>query len=209
MQAAGTLTLLLPDIDASRRPVQQLGDDRHALALDQHRRLLPGAFASHDGYEVNCEGDSLFVAFSSASEAVAAAEQAQRALALHSWPDSLPVRVRIGIHTGQPALAPPKYVDVDVHQEARVMAAAHGGQVLVTETTRASNGARFVFVDMGEHGLKDTPVPVRRHQLEVAGLESEFSGRVQAAMRGEGGRGLCGRDSRAPRSSCSRWLWWP
>ena len=208
MQSAGTLTLLFSDIDASPRLVQQLCDDRYALALDQHCRLLPGAFAFHDGCEVNCEGDSLFVAFSSASEAVAAAEQAQRALANHSRPDSLPVRVRIGIQTGQPALAPPKYVGLDVHQEARVMAAAHGGQVLVTETTGASNGARFVFVDTGEH---------RTERHSRSGSSSSARGsrfgvrvlRLRAGRDGRRRRGLCGRDSRAPRSSCSRWLWWP
>src|SRR5262245_7643829 len=125
MQPAGTITLLFTDIEASTRLLQQLGTDRYALALDEHRRILRAAFAAHDGYEVNYEGDSFFVAFSSASAALTAATEAQRALAAHSWPDALPLHVRIGIHTGRPKAEPPKYVGLDVHWAARVMAAAH------------------------------------------------------------------------------------
>jgi len=174
VQPAGDVTLLFTDIEASTRLLQQLGDERYALALDEHRRLLRAAFAAHDGYEVNCEGDSFFVAFPSADGAVAAAEQAQRGLARYRWPDALPVRVRMGIHSGRPMPAPPKYVGLDVHCAARVMAAAHGGQVVVTAATHELNDSRFGFRDLGEHELKDIPAPTHLYQLEAEGLESEF-----------------------------------
>jgi predicted ATPase len=126
---------------------------------------------------VNYEGDSFFVAFPSASLAVSAAAEAQRALAAQRWPDALPLRVRIGIHTGTPTPAPPKYVGLDVHQAARVMAAAHGGQVLVTQTTRDLNdspGSRTAFRDLGEHELRDIPSPTHLYQLDLDGLETDF-----------------------------------
>jgi predicted ATPase/class 3 adenylate cyclase len=174
MQPSGNVTLLFTDIEASTRLLQQLGDERYALALDEHRQLLRAAFATHDGYEVNCEGDSFFFAFPSADGAVAAAERAQRGLARYRWPDALPVRVRMGIHSGRPMPAPPKYVGLDVHCAARVMAAAHGGQVVVTAATRELNDSRFGFRDLGEHELKDIPAPTHLFQLEAEGLESEF-----------------------------------
>ena len=130
------------------------------------------AFDAHDGYEVNCEGDTFFVAFDSAAGAVAAAEAAQRALVAHTWSDAPPVRVRMGIQTGQPKPAPPKYVGLDVHQAARVMTAAHGGQVLVTEATRKISSPHG-FRDLGEHELKDIPEPTHLYQPDVDGLEWE------------------------------------
>jgi len=177
VQPSGNVTLLFSDIEASTRLLQQLGTDRYAVALEQYRRLLREAFSSHDGYEVNYEGDSFFVAFPSASLAVSAAAEAQRALAAQRWPDALPLRVRIGIHTGTPTPAPPKYVGLDVHQAARVMAAAHGGQVLVTQTTRDLNdspGSRTAFRDLGEHELRDIPSPTHLYQLDLDGLETDF-----------------------------------
>jgi predicted ATPase/class 3 adenylate cyclase len=174
MQPHGTVTMLFSDIEASTRLLHQLGTDRYSLALDEHRRLLRAAFAAHDGYEVACEGDSFFVAFPSASGAVAAAEEAQRALAGHRWPDALPVRVRIGIHTGHPKPTPPQYVGLDVHWAARVMAAAHGGQVLVTGATRQLHPSAVSFRDLGEHELKDIPATTRLFQLEADGLPMDF-----------------------------------
>ena len=174
MQPAGTVTLLFSDIEASTRLLQRLGNERYALALEDHRNLLRAAFAAHHGYEVNCEGDSFFVAFPSAAGALAAAHAAQLALSGHSWPDAQPLRVRIGIHSGEPTLEPPKYVGLDVHRAALVMDAGHGGQVLVTAATRELVDTRFGFRDLGEHDLKDIPAPVHLYQLEAEGLESEF-----------------------------------
>jgi predicted ATPase/class 3 adenylate cyclase len=173
-QPAGDVSLLFSDIEAPTRLLRLLGNDRYTLGLEQHRQILRQAFAAYQGYEVNCEGDSFFVAFPSATGAVAAAADAQRALAQHNWADGLPVRVRIGIHTGQPTPAPPKYVGLDVHRAARVMSAAHGGQVLVTASTRELNDSRFSFRDLGEHALKDIPTSTHLYQLEADGLESDF-----------------------------------
>src|SRR5437764_5121471 len=123
IQPSGTVTLLFTDIEDSTRLLQMLGTDRYAVALEDHRRLLRTAFAEHGGYEVDCEGDSFFVAFASATEALTAAEAVQRALDGHDWPEELKVRVRIGLHTGEPQVAAPRYVGLDVHVAARVMGA--------------------------------------------------------------------------------------
>ena len=170
-QPSGTVSLLFSDIEGSTRLLAELGEERYAAALDQHRMLLRAAFARHDGYEVDGEGDAFFVAFASASQAVAAAGEAQRALAEHDWPDGQALRVRMGVHTGEPLLAPPKYVGMDVHRAARIMAAAHGGQVLVSAATAAlldsssSEPQSPVLRDLGEHRFKDLAVAERVFQL--------------------------------------------
>jgi predicted ATPase/class 3 adenylate cyclase len=161
-QPTGTVTLLFTDIEGSTRLLQELGRDRYAEALELHRRLLRQAFDGHDGYEVDCEGDAFFVAFASAEDAVAAAAAAQRALAEAAWPGGFQFRVRMGLHTGEPLAASPKYVGIDVHKAARIMAAAHGGQVLLSETTRRLVGRPVV--DLGRHRLKDLPTPLRLFQ---------------------------------------------
>ena len=134
-QPTGTVTLLFTDIEGSTQLLRRLGTERYAQALDLHRRLLREAFNRHGGYEVDCEGDAFFVAFASAQAAVAAAAEAQQALEAASWADEGEIRVRMGVHTGEPLAAPPKYVGIDVHCAARVMAAAHGGQVVLTQAT--------------------------------------------------------------------------
>jgi class 3 adenylate cyclase len=177
-QPAGTVTFLFSDIENSTRLLQALGTDAYADVLDRHRLLLRQAFAAHGGYEVDCEGDQFIVAFQHAGEALAAAVDAQRLLAGEAWPGGRELRVRIGVHTGEPLLAPPKYVGLDVHRAARLMAAAHGGQILVSHATRevcagdlpAGVGLR----DLGEHQLKDLPSPERLYQLAVDGLRTEF-----------------------------------
>ena len=100
--------------------------------MAEHCRLLRAAFGRHLGYEVDYEGDAFIVAFQRAGEALAAAGEAQDALAAHNWPVGHELRVRMGIHTGEPMLAPPKYVGLDVHKAARIMASGHGGQVLMS-----------------------------------------------------------------------------
>jgi predicted ATPase/class 3 adenylate cyclase len=163
-QPSGTVTFLLSDIEGSTKLLAELGTDRYARALDDHRRLLREAFDRHGGYEVDYEGDAFVVAFQSAEEALAAAVEAQRALAVHDWGDAPEIRVRIGIHSGEPLLAAPKYVGLDVHTTARIMAAAHGGQVLVSAATAALAGGDGLR-DLGEHRLKDIPEPVALFQL--------------------------------------------
>jgi predicted ATPase/class 3 adenylate cyclase len=174
-QPLGTVSLLFTDIEGSTQLLQRVGTKRYALLLDRHRRLLREAFAAHGGYEVDCEGDAFFVAFPSAAGAIDAAATAQRALASEAWPDDATVRVRVGVHTGEPLAAPPKYVGIDVHRAARIMSAAHGGQVLVSDTTRELlRDAGFRLRDLGEHRLKDLLEPIRLFQLEIDGLRTEF-----------------------------------
>jgi predicted ATPase/class 3 adenylate cyclase len=162
-QPTGTVTLLFSDVEGSTRVLQRLGRERYAEALAVHRGLLREAFERHRGYEVDYEGDSFFVAFADAEAAVAAAAEAQEALARVEWPEGERFLVRMGVHTGEPAAEPPKYVGLDVHLAARIMAAGHGGQVLLSETTYGLAGRRAA--DLGEHRLKDFDEPVRLYQL--------------------------------------------
>ncbi len=153
---SGTVTFLFTDIEGSTRLLQQLGD-RYPEALLEHRRLLRGAFRQRHGVEVDTQGDAFFYAFPRASDAVAAASDAQVALADGD------VRVRMGVHTGEPFLTGEGYVGMDVHRAARICSAAHGGQVVLSDAT-----ARLVDVDMhdlGEHRLKDLSAPQHLYQL--------------------------------------------
>jgi predicted ATPase len=156
-QPTGSVTLVFTDIEGSTRLLHELGAEAYRDALAEHRRLVREAFAS--GYEVDEEGDAFFYAFPTAASAVAAVEQAMRVL------DGGPIRIRVGVHTGEPVLDPPKYVGLDVHRAARVMAAGHGGQVLVSESTRALLEDGMFVRDLGEHRLKDLSRPQRLYQL--------------------------------------------
>jgi len=154
----GTVTFLFTDIEGSTRLLDELGDG-YADVLADHHRKIRGAIESHAGVEVDTQGDAFFVAFRRASDAVAAAAAAQEALA-----DGV-VRVRMGIHTGEPTLAGDGYIGMDVHRAARVMSAGHGGQVLVSQTTRDLLDAAFDLRDLGEHRLKDLSAPQRLFQF--------------------------------------------
>jgi predicted ATPase/class 3 adenylate cyclase len=170
---SGTVTLLFTDIEGSTKLLQRSGE-LYAELLADHRRMLRAAFDSHDGYEVDTEGDAFFVVFRSANDAAAAAVAAQKALAGHSWPDGNEVRVRMGLHTGEPRLVDRAYVGLDVHRAARVMGAGHGGQILLSHSTRNQVGDDWPLLDLGEHRLKDLLQPERLFQLVVEGLPSEF-----------------------------------
>src|SRR5215218_10530542 len=169
----GTITLLFTDIEGSTRLLQRAGD-AYAGLLAEHRRLLGDAFCRHGGIVVDSEGDAFFVAFASARDAVAGAADAQRTLAAHEWPDEHEIRVRMGLHTGEPRVVEGRYVGLDVHHAARVMAAGHGGQVVVSEATRALLEDGTPLRDLGEHRLKDLSRPQRLYQLELDGLPGEF-----------------------------------
>jgi predicted ATPase/class 3 adenylate cyclase len=177
-QPQGTVSLLFSDIEASTMLLRELGLERYAEGLETHRRLLREAFERHGGYEVDSEGDAFFVAFHDVREAVAAAAEAQRAVANHEWPDGHAFRLRMGIHTGEPLAVPPKYVGLDVHKAARIMAAGHGGQVLLSEATqklvRSDLPEGVALGDLGEHRLKDLLRPEPLAQLVIEGLWSEF-----------------------------------
>src|SRR5918997_3488417 len=133
---SGTVTLLFTDIEGSTQLLRRLGD-AYAGVLAEHQRLLREAFAAHGGREVDTQGDAFFVAFPSARAAVEAAVAAQRALAAHPWPDGATVRVRMGLHTGEPSSTGGRYVGLAVHRAARVGSAAHGGQGLLSAATEA------------------------------------------------------------------------
>jgi predicted ATPase/class 3 adenylate cyclase len=152
----GTVTFLFTDIEGSTRLLQELGDG-YADVLAEHRRVLREAWRQHDGVEVDTQGDAFFVAFSRATNAVSAAAHAQRTLAAG------PVRVRIGLHTGEPAQDEEGYVGFDVHRAARIAAAGHGGQVLLSQATADLAGAEVR--DLGLHRLKDLSAPERIFQL--------------------------------------------
>jgi class 3 adenylate cyclase len=170
--AAGTVTLLFSDIEGSTRLLRRSGEAYPEL-LERHRTLLREAFERHGGRVLGAEGDEFFVAFESAAAAAAAAADGQRALAGHDWPDGDAIRVRMGLHTGEPRLVDGGYVGLDVHHAARVMAAGHGGQVLVSHATRSLLGD-VELRDLGEHLLKDLAGPQRLYQLELDGLPGDF-----------------------------------
>ena len=157
---SGTVTFLFTDIEGSTRLLHELGD-AYAEALAEHRRTLREAFQRHGGVEVDTQGDAFFVAFARATDALAAAAGGQEALA------SGPVKVRMGLHTGEPLVTEEGYVGIDVHRAARIAAAGHGAQVLVSQTTRDLAGTNDL-VDLGEHRLKDLSAPERLYQLGSA-----------------------------------------
>src|SRR5439155_27104419 len=153
----GTVTFLFTDIEGSTKLLHELGSIAYADALAEHRREVRSAFARHGGVEVDTQGDAFFVAFPTAPGAVAAATEAQDALAKG------PIRVRIGVHTGTPHLTDEGYVGPDIHKGARIAAAGHGGQVLLSRETREL--VDVDALDLGEHRVKDFDDPVWIYQL--------------------------------------------
>jgi predicted ATPase len=151
----GTVTFLFTDVEGSTRLLNELGAVRYAAALAEHRSLLREAFGRHGGVEVDTQGDAFFVAFHTAPGALEAAREAQQALS---------VAVRMGIHTGTPLVTPEGYVGTDVHRAARIAAAGHGGQVLISAATAALLEG-VPLRDLGEHRLKDLSAPERLFQL--------------------------------------------
>jgi YVTN family beta-propeller protein len=173
----GTVTFLFTDIEGSTQLLQQMRNEYPEI-LAAHRRILRGAFAEHGGHEVDALGDAVFFVFRRAHDAVLAAADAQRALAAYEWPGGVRVRVRMGLHTGEPELAEGGYLGLGVHRGARIAAAGHGDQVLLSQATRAvledDELPDIELRDLGEHDLRDFDRPVRLHQLTIAGLPSEF-----------------------------------
>ena len=173
----GTTTLLFTDIEGSTRLLQRLGK-RYAEVLAACRQLLRAAFQQYHGHEVDTQGDAFFVVFARATDAVAAAVAAQRALVNHPWPVGVAVRVRMGLHTGEPHLLSEGYVGLDTHLAARIMSAGHGGQVLLSQTTRElvehTLPEGVSLRDLGEHQLKDLPHPTHLFQLVIEGVVADF-----------------------------------
>ena len=154
----GTVTFLFTDVEGSTRLLHEHGAG-YADLLAEHRRLLRDVFVRYEGFEVDTQGDAFFVAFGRPSDAAAAATEAQEALAGGH------VQVRIGVHTGEPIVTDEGYVGIDVHRAARLMSAAHGGQVIVSERARSFLGAEPILIDLGLHRLKDLGEPERLYQL--------------------------------------------
>ncbi len=159
---SGTVTFLFTDIEGSTQLLNQLGGDRYAEILAEHERLLRAAFAAHQGRVVDTQGDSFFVAFRTAAHAVAAAVDAQRDLTAERWTHGGAVRVRMGLHTGEPRMGEQRYVGIGVHRAARIGAAGHGGQVLLSSTTRELAEEDLPpgvsIRDLGERRLKPPPL---------------------------------------------------
>lgn len=158
-QPSGTVTLVFTDIEGSTRLLESLGPENYRSALAQHQRVVRDAFGRHGGYEVDSAGDGFFFAFATAADAARGVGEALAGL------EGGPVRMRVGVHTGEPVVEGSKYVGLDVHRAARIMAAAHGGQVLLGQTTRDLLDASFSIRDLGEHRLKDLSAPQRLYQL--------------------------------------------
>jgi class 3 adenylate cyclase len=193
----GTVTFVFTDIEGSTKLLQELGDGFADVARD-HRRIVRDAFGARGGTEIDTQGDSFFFSFPRARDAVAAAMDAQRALRDHPWPANAPVRVRMGLHTGEPQLGDEGYLGLDVVRAARISAAGHGGQILVSETTRALLGNQLPdgaqVHDLGEQHLKDiqhehiyeisidgAPRAAKPLKTERAGsMESRLEARISA-----------------------------
>ena len=168
----GEVTFLFTDIEGSTRILERLGFDA-TIVFDAHDRILRRAFAAHGGIELRTAGDSFFVAFEHASDALAAALEAQRALAAYPWPDDGIVNVRIGMHTGHAAVGESGYIGLAVHAAARICASACGGQILLSDSTLAALDRPVfaaTFVDLGDVELRDIAVPHRLYELEHPSL---------------------------------------
>ena len=173
----GTVTLLFSDIEGSTSLLRRLGED-YADALSAERSLMRRAFERWHGRELGTEGDSFFVVFPSVGDAVNAVLQAQRDLARHTWPADERVRVRMGLHTGEPVRHEDGYIGIDVHLAARVASVAAGGQVVLTEATQRIWSRQPLpgvsMLDLGRHRLKDIPESVHLYQLVADGLDRDF-----------------------------------
>jgi YVTN family beta-propeller protein len=174
----GTVTFVFTDIEGSTRLLKQLGRERYGDLLAQQQALVREAVAAHGGEEIDTQGDSFFIAFRSASSAVSAAVAIQRVLVEQEWPDGVEVRVRVGIHTGEAAAAGERYVGFSVHRAARIGAVAHGGQVLLSSSTRGlvedDLPAGVALRNLGLYKLKDVERPERISQVRADGLRADF-----------------------------------
>ncbi len=173
----GTVTFLFTDIEGSTQLLKRLGP-AYAGALAEHQEIVRAAVAAHHGREVDTQGDSFFIAFRRGKDAVAAAVAIQRDLASHAWPEGGVIKVRIGLHTGEPQVGDERYVGMGVNKAARIGAAGHGGQVLISRTTRDLVEDELppgvTVRDLGDRRLKDIERPEHLFQLVIEGLESNF-----------------------------------
>src|SRR5947209_9885971 len=173
----GTVTMLFSDIEGTIHLLQQASYN-YVDMIAACRQLLRAVFQRWNGHEVDTQGDAFFVAFAHATDAVSAAVEMQRTLATYGWPNGMTVRVRIGLHTGQPLLSAEGGFGLDVHHGARIISAGHGGQVLLSPTTYElvahSLPEGVSLLDLGEHLLKDLRRATHLYQLIIAGLPADF-----------------------------------
>jgi class 3 adenylate cyclase len=173
---SGTVTFVFTDIEGSTALLKQLGD-RYSEVLAEHRRIVRDTFTGANGVEIDTQGDAFFFAFARARDAVEAAVEAQRAHASAEWPDDATVRVRMGLHTGEPALGSEGYLGLDVVRAARICTSAKGGNVLLSETTRLLVGSSLpdgVSVSpLGARNLKDIDQPEQVYELAIDGVDAE------------------------------------
>ena len=173
---AGTVTFAFTDIEDSTELLKRLGDE-YGDVLTTHRRIVRDTFTARDGIEIDTQGDAFFFVFPRARDAVAAAVDAQRAHAAAAWPGDVEVRVRMGLHTGEPAVHEEGYVGLDVVRAARICTVGRGGQILLSETTRALLGSGLpdgvsVF-PLGQRHLRGIDEPERVFEVAIDGLEHE------------------------------------
>jgi len=175
----GTVTFLFTDIEGSTRLLQALGHERYGHLQDEHSAIMRDAIDQGRGVEIRTEGDAFFAVFGSPAGAVLAATEAQKGLATHAWPDGSEIRVRIGMHTGEGSLGGDDYLGIDVNRAARIAAAGHGGQVILSTATAGLVEQTLpdgvVLRDLGLHRLKDFPDPSRLYDLVIPGMPSDFA----------------------------------
>jgi DNA-binding NarL/FixJ family response regulator/class 3 adenylate cyclase len=201
----GTVTLVFTDVEGSTKLVHQLGQ-RYERVLADHRRLLHDAVAAADGHVVDHRGDEFFLVFAEAQAAADAIVAAQKAFAEHRWPEGVELRVRVGIHTGEPIARPEGYFGLDVHRAARICQAGSGGQVLLSEQTREQLDTEHDLIDLGEHELPGLPDPERLYQLNVPGLPTDFAPLTTARRGFRGMRVVLADDSVLLREGIARLL---
>ena len=171
---SGTVTFVFSDIEGSTALLKRLGDDQYAEVLRTHRRIVREIFATHGGQEIDTQGDAFFYSFPRARDAVAAAVEVQRAHEEEDWPQGVDVRMRLGLHTGEPAVGEEGYTGLDVVRASRIAAVGRGGQVLLSETTRAivagdlPDGVELRA--LGDQRLRDIDRPEPLHELRIDGV---------------------------------------
>ena len=201
----GTVTLVFTDVEGSTQLVQRLGD-RYAHVLDDHRRLFREAVERGNGIIIDQRGDEFFVVFSDAKAAADAVVAGQKAFAAHEWPSDVQLRVRMGLHTGEPIVRDATYFGLDVHRAARICQAGSGGQILLSQRTREELDSGHEVDDLGEHRLPGIDQPERLFQLKAAGLPARFPP-LSTARRGfRGVRVVLADDSVLLREGIARLL---
>jgi DNA-binding NarL/FixJ family response regulator/class 3 adenylate cyclase len=201
----GTVTLVFTDVEGSTQLVHRL-DQLYEQVLADHRRLLHEAVTAANGHVVDHRGDEFFMVFQDARSAADAIVAAQRAFAEHAWPEGVELRVRVGMHTGEPTARAEGYFGLDVHRAARICQAGSGGQVLLSDRTREQLNGGHDLVDLGEHELPGLPDPERLYQLNVPGLPTDFPELTTARRGFRGMRVVLADDSILLREGIARLL---